>query len=267
MSENHASQTRVNDAEPITLETTRPVRRPVMLQGWYNLTSIHWQFDPAVVQRLLPKGFVVDEYDNSAWVGLIPFEMRRIRLPFGPNGGIAPGRFGSFPETNVRTYIIDRHGRRAVWFFSLDITRLAPTLIARAGYGLPYCTATMSITQRGESGDKEFAVSYESNRRWPRATSNMPARSAVDVRVGGRRTVRPNDLAAFLSARWALGSRFAGRLLWADVEHPEWELFDAELLRCDETMVVAAGLPEPTGTPVVLWSPGVEVRIGRPTLV
>ena len=41
----------------------------------------------------------------------------------------------------------------------------------------------------------------------------------------------------------------------------------AELLEVDETLLTAAGLPAPEGDPVVLWSPGVTVRIGRPRSV
>jgi uncharacterized protein len=244
--------------EPVSLTAFRSIRRPVMLQGWYNLTSVHWRFNPAIVQALLPEGFVVDTFDGSAWVGLIPFEMRRIRLPFGPNGGLGVGRFGSFPETNIRTYIVDPKGRRGVWFFSLDINRLAPTLVARSCYGLPYCTAEMSIEAT------EDRVRYRSIRSWPKPKG---AFCELNVHIGSRVTVAPDSLEAFLSARWALGSTFAGKLVWAEIEHPEWDLYAASVVQCDESLVVAAGLPAPKGEPVALWSPGVEVRIGRPTLV
>jgi uncharacterized protein len=244
--------------ERISLETTRPIHRPVMLQGWHNLSSVHWRYDPRRVQALLPKGFTVDIFDGSAWVGLIPFEMRRIRLPFGPRGGLSAGRFSTFPETNIRTYIRDARGRRGVWFFSLDITRLAPTLVARVGYGLPYCTARMTIETAGNR------VSYRSDRTWPRPRG---PHSDLSVDIGSRVSVAPDSLEAFLSARWALGSTFARRLVWAEIEHPEWPLHHASVVDCDESLVVAAGLRPPQGEPIALWSPGVEVRIGRPTLV
>ncbi len=265
------------EAEPVTLEPTTPISRPIMLQGWYNLTQIHWRYEPHVVQHLLPDGFRVDTFGESAWVGLIPFAMHRVRLPFGRTGGVSAGRFSSFPETNVRTYIVDRRGRRGVWFFSLDINRIAPTIVARLGYGLPYCDSTMSIEQtpirpqrstRGASlhnvevGD---VLRYTSTRTWPR--ENAGAHCDIEVRVGEKRPVLSDDLSAFLSARWALGSRFRRRSLWARVEHPTWKLHDAELLRCDETLLRAAGLPAPTGVPIVAWSSGVEVRIERPRLI
>ena len=253
-----------SDPEPITLSAARPVSRPVMLQGWHNLTSLHWAYEPSMVQKLLPRGYTVDTFDNAAWVGLIPFHMRRIRLPFGPSGGFSAGRFATFPETNVRTYIVDASGRRAVWFFSLDITRMAPTLIARVAYGLPYCWATMSIETPSPD-----VVSYTSQRRWPRPDHAGSASSVVTIRIGDRLTeTSPTaERDAFLSARWALGSTFARQLVWADVDHPAWVLHTGELLECRESLVSAAGLAAPTGNPVVLWSPGVEVRIGRPHLV
>lgn len=241
-------------AEPITAFCSRPVARPVMLQGWRNLASAHWPVDPALVQRLLPPAFRVDTFDGAAWVGLIPFHMERIRLPhLPPFGGLS-----TFPETNVRTYIIDPNGRRGVWFLSLDITRLAPTLVARVSYHLPYCWSFMSIDRAGDR------VEYRSDRRWPRGT----ARSRLVVRVGN--AIEPNDISDlqhFVTARWSLGSTYLGRPLWADVDHEPWPLHRVTVEDVDASVITACGLPKPTGEPIALWSPGVEVRIGRPRLL
>lgn len=240
--------------ELITAGCPRPVRRAVMLQGWYDLASIHWRYDPAVVQALLPPGFRVDTFDGSAWVGVLPFDMRRIRIPHLPPFG----PLSTFPETNVRTYLVDPAGRRGVWFCSLDITRLIPALVARVSYRLPYCWAAMTIEQTGD------VWRYTSRRRWPVGD----AATTIAVRVGD--AIEPGevtDLEHFLSARWALGTTYGRWPMWAEVDHPPWPLHRAELLHCDQTLVRAAGLPEPEGPATVLWSPGVEVRIGRPRRV
>lgn len=238
-----------------------------MTQGWTNLTYVHWRFDPAVVQTLLPSGFQVDTFEGSAWVGLIPFEMRGIAFPISNRLAIKTGRFGSFPETNVRTYIIDSLGRRGVWFFSLDISRVAPTVIARVGYGLPYCFADMAVESSMDVDS--HLVRYTSQRRWPNRwpirSSKNPS-SVVAIRSGKHLAVDSQSLDAFTSARWALGSRYLGMKLWAEVDHPTWDLYEADLLECDETLFAAAGLPEPKGDPVVRWSPGVAVRISRPQI-
>lgn len=239
------------EPEPITADAPRRVDRPIMLQGWRSLASLHWRYDPAAVQRLLPDGFRVDTFDGSAWVGVLPFHMERIRVPRTP----ALGPLSTFPETNVRTYLIDPRGRRGVWFASLDITRLLTALVARVSYRLPYCWAAMAIERDGDTWR------YRSRRRWPRGL----ATSDLAVRVGD--PIPPDevtDLDHFLSARWALGTRFGRRLMWADVDHPPWPLHRAEALAWDETLIAAAGLPAPEGEPHVLWSPGVEVRIALP---
>lgn len=242
--------------EEITATCPRPVARPVMLQGWHDLASIHWRYDPDVVQRLLPPGFRVDTFDGSAWVGLLPFHMRRIRVP-----GLPPlGPLSTFPETNIRTYLVDERGRRGVWFASLDITRLLPTLVARVSYRLPYCWSSMAIDREDD------VIRYRSRRRWPRPQpGGAAARSSVAVRVGAALDpAEVTDLDHFLSARWALGSTLLGPL-WAEVDHGPWPLHRATVLEVDESLLAAAGLPDPTGEPHVLWSPGVDVRIGRPT--
>ncbi|MFW2383659.1 MAG: YqjF family protein [Acidimicrobiales bacterium] len=239
--------------EPVTADPVRRVTRPIMIQGWRNLASLHWRYRAEEVQKILPQGYRVDTFEGDAWVGLIPFHMRRIRLPKLP----PLGPLSTFPETNIRTYIVDPEGRRGVWFASLDVTRLIPALVARATYRLPYCWSRMSIEETGD------VITYSSERRWPRSTKG--ARSTMSIRRGDR--ISPEDITElehFLTARWALGTTLGSRLMWAEVDHPAWPLHRAEVLSWDETLLRAAGLPEPRGQPVALYSPGVEVRIGLP---
>jgi len=223
-----------------------------MLQEWRNLGSVHWPYDPAEVQRLLPKGLLVDTCNGAAWVGLIPFEMCNIRVPHLP----ALGRLSTFPETNVRTYVLTPEGCRAVWFFSLDISRLLPAIVARTTYGLPYCWSSSTSTHDGID-----TFTYTTARRWPRPQVN----SRLELRVGAAVAQADlTELERFLTARWALASRFAGMNLWADVAHAPWELHHSQILDCEDSLVTAAGLTPPAGDPLALWSPGVKVRIGRP---
>ena len=73
-------------------------------------------------------------------------------------------------------------------------------------------------------------------------------------------------MARFLTARWGLISATRrGRLRYAPVDHPIWDLHEAELLHLDDHLIAAAGLPQPHEAPLVMWSPGVDVRVGRPT--
>jgi uncharacterized protein YqjF (DUF2071 family) len=234
-----------NPLRPV--ECPDPVRVAVMRQKWLDLAYLHWRYEPTVVQALLPAGLTVDTFDGSAWVGLIPFSMRGIGLGRGP----AVPYFGSFSEVNVRTYVI-RNGVPGVWFFSLDVDRFLPALVARATYRLPYCWGD---TTHGRDGD---VVSTVVRRRWPERV----AESRIVVRAG--EPVHPDDLDVFLTARWGLYSRARKGLRYAAVDHEPWPLRAGEAEHLDDSLVQAAGLPSPTGEPHVRFSDGVTVRIGLP---
>lgn len=226
----------------------QPVARPVMTQQWRDLAYIHWRYDPAIVQSLLPEGLEVDTFDGSAWVGLIPFSMRNIAAP-----GTPPiPYFGSFPEVNVRTYV-RKNGIPGVWFFSLDVNRLLPAVVARATYFLPYCWGSASHELRDE------LLTTDVFRRWPGG-----GETSIRIRVG-EAIEHSDDLSVFLSARWGLYSRGFGKgLRYAPVDHEPWVLHNATLEYLEDSLVIAAGLPAPKGEPHVLFSPGVSVRIGLP---
>jgi len=221
-----------------------------MRQQWLDLAYLHWRYDPAEVQRLLPAGLEVDTFDGSAWVGLIPFSMRGIGLGKGP--GVP--YLGSFAEVNVRTYVV-RNGRPGVWFFSLDVDRLLPALVARAVYRLPYCWGRTTHRRVGDS------TSTLVRRRWPARVTD----SSLEIAVGA--PVVADELDVFLTARWGLYSRGLRGLRYAPVDHEPWPLRTARLVSLDDSLVQAAGLPAPQGDPHVRCSDGVSVRIGRPVRV
>ena len=235
------------------------VDKPVMRQRWERLTFLHWSYDPDVVQRLLPGGLTVDTFGGAAWVGLVPFFMR-VHTP----GGHGAPWVSNFCETNVRTYAVDREGQAGIWFLSLDAARLGAVAMARASYRLPYYWSSMRIggplTTQARTGDQQ--VAYSCQRRLP---GPRTAISQVRVRIGAPyQPAELGDRDHFLTARWVLFSVLAGRQFFARAEHQPWPLHRAEALTADDSLMTAAGLPAPRGEPLVHYSPGVDVRIGRP---
>ena len=63
-------------------ERVRPRGLEVMHQAWEHLLFVHWRWDAEVIQRTLPAGLTVDTFDGSAWLGVVPFYMARIRRAF-----------------------------------------------------------------------------------------------------------------------------------------------------------------------------------------
>ncbi len=230
----------------------------VMTQGWRNLLFAHWAYEPDVVRALLPRhladlGVELDCFDGKAYVGLIPFQMRDLRLRGLPRIPTT----SDFAEINVRTYVTYQ-GRPAVWFFSLDTAQLLPTAVARLAFRLPYCYGRASVTVTGDDEGSIHATRVE--RRWPdRATSSIAARIGPAIET--------TPLAAFLTARWGLvstthrsGTKQAPTYFGA-VDHEPWTLHSAELLDLDDRLVAAAGLPRPDSDPLLFASPGVSTTI------
>jgi uncharacterized protein YqjF (DUF2071 family) len=252
------------------------IDRPIMRQRWERLTFLHWAYEPAVVQRVLPEGLHVDTFGGAAWVGLVPFFMR-VWTPGGPG---VPW-VSNFCETNVRTYVRDPEDRVGIWFLSLDAARLGAVAVARSSYRLPYFWSSMSLTRQG------MQVSYHCRRRLP---GPRGATSDVRVSIGAPYDAAElSDRDHFLTARWVLfsvatsqhgtshrgsshrggthhvaGQNGATRQRFARAAHQPWPLYRAQARYVNDGLVAAAGLPAAECEPLVHYSPGVDVRIGRP---
>jgi uncharacterized protein len=234
-------------ARAVAYPSIPAVRFPLMFQQWRYITFLHWRMPVSVVRDLVPPSLTVDEFDGSAWVGVTPFLLRGLRAPFVPP---LPW-LSHFPETNCRTYVIGPDGRPAIWFFSLDAARVLAVMGARVGYGLPYAWARMRI-------GFDRRIRYRSARRWP----DRGATTDIEVEPGPPIEAGPREI--FLTARFRLYSVRAGRLVFADVEHPPWPLQAARVIRAEQTLTQSSGLPAPSGLPLAHFSPGVTVRIGWP---
>ncbi len=235
------------------------IKREVMHMWWDDLTFMHFETDPARVQAVLPPGLTVDTFEGKTWVGLVPFDMR-VGIP----GGRQIPRFGHFHETNVRVYVVGPDGIAAIWFASLEASDLAATITARLTYGLPYFWADMSI-ERSSDRSNDDRITYESTRRRP---GPKGAHHRSVIRIGDSIPMAEvSDVEHFFTARWGLYSQWRNRLIYAPVAHDPWPLHRAELLDLDDDLMEVAGLaPEPGIEPLVHWTSGTSIRIGRPRL-
>ena len=220
-----------------------------MLQRWTRLTFLHWRYPPETLRKLLPPRLELDLFEDAAWVGLTPFLLTGLRPPWLA----ALPWISQFPEMNVRTYVRGPDGERGIWFFSLEADRLAAVAGARLSYGLPYRWARMRVRSLSEQ------IEYKSRRHQGQGQAH------VVIRRGS--PIQPSDRELFLTARFRLYTRIGGRLAFAQVEHPPWPLESASLLELNQDVIENSNLPAPVGEPLVHFSPGVYVRIGRPILV
>jgi uncharacterized protein YqjF (DUF2071 family) len=219
---------------------------PDVRMTWNHLLFLHWRVEPAVMRRLIPAELDVDEFDGSAWVGLVPFRMEESRFRGVPR---LPG-LRDFYECNVRTYVRGG-GRSGVWFFSLDAATLLPVLGGRWLWSLNYVHSRFAVTQDADVTDY----------RLERALGPWPSgRTRIRWRVGEAVPASvPGSLEHFLTERYWLFTKRFGRVLAGEVKHAPWSLRRAEVLDLDDSLVRAAGL-RVSGEPIALAGDRLEVE-------
>ncbi len=214
-------------------------------QSWLDLAFIHVPVEAEIIQSRLPEGVRVDVFDESAWLGIVPFQMsgvKRRNLPAFPF-------MRQFPELNLRTYVVvnDKPG---VWFFSLDAASLPLVLGGRLVYGLPYYRARMKM------GWENGTCRFESFRR----SSSMNMRCQYEPTS----EVFYSEAGTFehwATERYCLYSqkRPSASVCRAEVHHAPWPMQRAEV-RIDECSILsAAGFDVSLRDPVCHFSTGVDV--------
>ncbi|HWG21511.1 MAG TPA: DUF2071 domain-containing protein [Terracidiphilus sp.] len=225
-----------------------------MTQRWNDLLFAHWPVPATVVAPLLPEGLQVDTHQGSAWLGVVPFWMDRIKFRGVPQ---LPGA-RTFPELNLRTYVRDpQTGTPGVYFLSLDAGNLMAVFFARAFYHLPYHWADMHIDQVTE---REFK--FASRRRMASRTIIFEAKYRG---LGPTRRLaesRPGSLEYFLTERYCLYTRGRdGEPMRANVHHVPWPLEEAEAEIERNDLAAAVGIQLPNLPPVLHYSRRLAVYV------
>lgn len=234
--------------EPIRQVAPELTGRAVASQRWSKLAFLHWRVPATALAGLMPEGVRPDEHDGSSWVGLIAFYLDRATLFSSP----PIPYLGSFAEVNVRLYGVDEQGRRGVIFCSLEASRLASVLAARAAFSLPYFWARTKLIEGNGN------IEYTSSRMIGNGDFRMIMRPGSSPVVG-------DPTADFLTARWGLFTRRFGRTIFLPNHHEPWPLVEAELVSLDDTLLQRAGIPGISDTPPdsVLYSEGVTTWFGK----
>ncbi len=228
-----------------------PASSWVMAQQWRDLLFAHWPVSQAILRPHIPAGLEIDTFNGQAWLAVVPFLMRGVRLRYAP---AVPGT-SEFPELNLRTYV-KRAGKPGVWFFSLDAANSLAVTVARAWFQLPYYRARMRCEEQ------LGWIEYESER------IHRDAPVAIfrgRYRGAGRIfQAQAGTLEHFLIERYCLYSATPqGKVLRGDIHHPPWDLQVAEAEIVDNTVAksLIALLPDKPllhfsrRQDVVAWAP------------
>ena len=209
---------------------------------------------------LLPEWLEVDTFQGSAWLGVVPFWLDRIKIRGVPP---IPGA-RSFPDLNLRTYVRDQFtGTPGVYCFSLDASNLLAVVAARTYYHLPYYWAEMRLEQRSE---REF--SFYSRRRFSAQKVMFKARYRGLGPSSRLAEHRGGTLEYFLTERNCLFSaNRAGQPIRANLHYVPWPLEEAEAEIEQNDLAASIGLTLPKIDPILHYSRRLAVYVWPRELV
>ena len=237
-----------------------PSGRWAVTQRWNDLLLAHWPIPVAQMAAVLPDWLEVDTFHGSAWLGIVPFWLDRIKIRGVPP---IPG-MRRFPDLNLRTYVRDQYTRTpGVYCFSLDASNLLAVGIARTWYNLPYYWSEMRLEQRS---DREFA--FYSRRRLSNQQVVFNARYRGLGPNASLAEPRSGTLEYFITERNCLFSADrTGQPVPANLHHVPWPLEEAEAEIERNDLAASIGLTLPKVAPVLHYSRRLAVYVWPRELV
>ncbi|HTK08270.1 MAG TPA: DUF2071 domain-containing protein [Ktedonobacteraceae bacterium] len=221
----------------------------IMQQEWRDLLFAHYPIAPAQLRPLLPTQLPLDTYDDTCWVGIVPFAMTNVH----PRGFFSVPGLSQFPELNVRTYVTV-HGIPGVYFFSLEAGNPIAVSLARSLFHLPYFNAAMHIQR---VGDAFQYYSHRTHRGAPEADFIARYRPITSTIV----LPEPGTLEHWFTERYCLYTTHRGQVYRGNIHHVRWPLQEAEWEVSRNTMAQAHRLPLADTAPLLHFARLQEVLV------
>jgi uncharacterized protein YqjF (DUF2071 family) len=226
---------------------------PLFLARWDRAVFIHYQADPAVLQREVP--FPLDLREGRAFVSIVAFTLLRMRPRIG--GRLSEWLFkpiASHEFLNVRTYV--RHaGEPGIFFLAEWLSNPLSVHLGPRTFGLPYRFGHLKYAHDHNGGEIFGAVTANDGRLGYRAT----------IGASGFEPSEAESLTEFLLERYTAFTHHSSRRRLFRVWHEPWKQTPIEIEVIADDLLVATGdwwrSAECVGAN---YSPGVEVWMGRP---
>lgn len=223
---------------------------PFLYQEWSKMAFLHWRFDPAPIQKTLPKGLFVDTFEGNAYLGIVAFKIQKNRFL----GTLSLPFLQDFVEVNLRTYVRDKNGLPGVWFYSLDIDSFLMTSGARLLFSLPYCNTPLKINKHQSTYTVEVS---------PKSFIRQ-IHLEYQLLPSLKPPVKEETLEHFLIERYLLFSARHEKLTIGPVRHLPYPLTSGELYDFQTNIFQLNGFENPNRLPDHChYSEGVNVNIYR----
>jgi uncharacterized protein YqjF (DUF2071 family) len=218
-----------SDGIAVTRErSSLPQWNPFFLGDWMRAVFIHYEVEPAALQREIP--YELDLFEGRAFVSLVAFTMQRLRPRRG--GRLAELFFSPFATTrylNVRTYV--RHRNSAgIYFIAEFLSNPFCVPLGRPTFGLPY---RFGLLAYGGGGiEVEVMVSRGSEK----LTCHVSKCARAEFR-----TCLPETLDAFLLERYVAFTCCGQARRFFHIWHLPWSQVSVEVSVRDEGLLATTG--------------------------
>ncbi|HLR72040.1 MAG TPA: DUF2071 domain-containing protein, partial [Pseudogracilibacillus sp.] len=180
-------------------------------QSWSNILCLHWPVDVELIRPYVPKPFLIDLFNDKAWVTIVVFRAKESLFRSMPTWTAYP----PVTQINVRTYV--KHPKspeRGIYFFSLLVNSFVATYGARSLFGLPF----YSLTNTYEQIHHNVVVN-----------SFLKGSHIFSVHYKPKDHLIQDDLAYFLSERYCIWNIHRHRIIKIPVHHSNWTLQDVQV--------------------------------------
>jgi uncharacterized protein YqjF (DUF2071 family) len=181
-----------------------PEKKWKYFQQWQHTIFFHWEVTAYFLEEHIPPEIELDTFNNMAWVSLVAFEVKNMRLRNTP-----PMPYVSnFYEINLRTYVV-KDGKPGIYIFSIETDKLIEVFLTRTFIGLPYNKSRIKRTPKRIISE------------------NKALNQRLDVTIGKTRPIaEKTSLDFWLTERHCLYDTCADKICRFDIHHKQWELKD-----------------------------------------
>jgi uncharacterized protein len=177
---------------------------------WNNLINITYAVAPEKLMPWLPEGLQLDTKNGSAFLSLVAFDFKNIRLK-----GIKIPFHHSFPEINMRFYV-KQNNRRGVVFIKEFVPKYLVAFVARQVFNEPYKAIRMHMKTEKDKGQRIIEHHFRINRERFSIQVNAEEKSWLPDQDSEEHFFKEHDI--------GFGRDKKGRTLSYEVQHPLWEI-------------------------------------------
>jgi hypothetical protein len=171
-------------------------------QEWNDTIFLHYKVPQEIVWDLLPPGLLLDTYMGEAWVSVVAFTVKNMRLKFLP----PLPYLSNFHEINLRTYVV-KDGIPGIYFITIEASKTGSVLMAKNFVGLKYKKAKINK----EYGRYSLSESKEEN--------------CLDLKYCALQSLKgKTELEKWLTERYCAYEVIKKTMYRFNIHHKEWPL-------------------------------------------